>query len=57
MSNIFEKPSMEEFNEWRAHKLVENFMNADSIAFYKNITSEDYCVIKKSEFVESIPEY
>ena len=26
MSNIFEKPSMEEFNEWRAHKLVENFM-------------------------------
>ena len=57
MSNIFEKPSMEEFNEWRAHKLVENFMNADSIAFYKNISYEDYCVIKKSEFVESIPEY
>ena len=57
MSNIFKKPSMEEFNEWRAHKLVENFMNPDFIEFYRNIAYEDYCVIKQSEFVESISEY
>lgn len=57
MLNIFEKLSMEEFNEWRVYKLVENFMNVDFIVFYKNIIYEDYCVIKKFEFVESIFEY
>ena len=57
MSNIFKKPSVKEFNEWRAHKLVENFMNPDSIEFYRNMTYDDYCIIKQSEFVQSIPEY
>ena len=33
MSNIFKKPSIEEFNKWKAQKLVENFINFELITF------------------------
>ena len=54
MSNVFIRPSIEEFDEWRAHKLVENFMNPNSIEFYRNMTYDDYCIIKQSEYVQRI---
>ena len=54
MSNIFKRPSVEEFNQWKAYKLVENFMNPSSIEFYRKMTYDDYCVIKQSEFVQNI---
>ena len=57
MSNIFKKPSVKEFNEWKAHKLVENFMDLECIEFYRSMTYNDYCIIKKSEFVERNPDY
>lgn len=57
MSNTFKKPSVKDFDKWRARKLVENFMNPESIEFYRNMTYDDYCIIKQSEFVQNIPEY